>query len=101
MIVASDVDNPLLGPTGAAAVFGPQKGAGPEEVEILEPGLRHWSQLVSETTGRNDADRPGAGVAGGAGFGALALLGAEIRPGIELILDLIDSTAESPVLILS
>jgi glycerate 2-kinase len=89
IIVASDVDNPLLGPRGAAAVFGPQKGAAPQQVEALERDLRHWSQLVSNTIGRDDAQRAGAGAAGGTGFAALALLNAEIRPGIELILDLI------------
>jgi glycerate kinase len=71
-------------------VFGPQKGADPDEVQRLEQSLRQWSQLVSQATGRNDAERAGAGAAGGAGFAALALLNAEIRPGIELILDLID-----------
>ena len=90
IIVASDVDNPLLGLRGAAAVFGPQKGAAPQQVEALERGLRHWSQLVSNATGRDDAQRAGAGAAGGTGFAALALLNAEIKPGIELILDLID-----------
>jgi len=90
IIVASDVDNPLLGPRGAAAVFGPQKGAGPRQVETLEHALRHWSQLVGDAIGRYDAERPGAGAAGGTGFAALALLDAEIKPGIELILDLID-----------
>lgn len=90
IIVASDVDNPLLGPRGAAAVFGPQKGAAPQQVAALERDLQHWSQLVSNATGRDDAQRPGAGAAGGTGFAALALLNAEIKPGIELILDLID-----------
>ena len=71
-------------------VFGPQKGAGPHQVEALESGLRHWSQLVSNATGRDDAQRAGAGAAGGTGFAAVALLNAEIKPGIELILDLID-----------
>jgi glycerate 2-kinase len=93
IIIASDVDNPLLGLKGAASVFGPQKGAGPHEVETLERGLRHWSQLVSQATGRNDTERPGAGAAGGTGYAALALLNAEIRPGIELILDLINFDA--------
>jgi glycerate kinase len=93
IIIASDVDNPLLGPHGATAVFGPQKGAGPDEVETLERGLRQWSQLVSEATGRDDTERPGAGAAGGTGYAALALLNAEIRPGIELILDLINFDA--------
>jgi glycerate 2-kinase len=90
IIVATDVDTPLLGPRGAAAVFGPQKGASPPQVAELEQGLRHWSQLVSDATGREDAERTGAGAAGGTGFAALALLDAEIKPGIELILDLID-----------
>jgi glycerate 2-kinase len=90
IIVATDVDNPLLGPRGAAAVFGPQKGASPPQVAELEGGLRYWSQLVSDATGREDAERTGAGAAGGTGFAALALLDAEIKPGIELILDLID-----------
>jgi glycerate 2-kinase len=90
VIVASDVENPLHGPYGAAAIFGPQKGASPQQVAELERGLRHWSQLVSDATGREDAERAGAGAAGGAGFAALALLDAEIRPGIELILELIE-----------
>ena len=90
IMVASDVDNPLLGADGAAAVFGPQKGADTHQVEALERGVRRWSELVSRATGRNDADRPGAGAAGGAGFAALALLNAKIRPGIELILELVD-----------
>jgi glycerate kinase len=90
IIVASDVDNPLLGPRGAAAVFGPQKGAMAQQLEALERGLRHWSQLVANATGRDDAARPGAGAAGGTGFAAVALLDAEIKPGIAEILDLID-----------
>jgi glycerate kinase len=90
IIVASDVENPLHGPHGAAAIFGPQKGATPQQVVELERGLRHWSQLVSDATGREDAERAGAGAAGGAGFAALGLLDAEIKPGIELILDLIE-----------
>ena len=94
IIVASDVDNPLLGPKGAAAVFGPQKGAQPQDVSTLERGLRQWSELVSQATRRNDTERPGAGAAGGAGYAALAVLDAQIRPGIELILDLIDFDAK-------
>ena len=90
IMVASDVDNPLLGADGAAAVFGPQKGADTHQVEALERGVRRWSELASRATGRNDADRQGAGAAGGAGFAALALLNAKIRPGIELILELVD-----------
>ena len=90
LIVASDVDNPLLGPHGAAAVFGPQKGATPQQVEALERGLWHWSRAVSNAIGRDDVERAGAAAAGGTGFAASALLNAEIDSGIELILDLID-----------
>ena len=90
IIVATDVDNPLLGPDGATAVFGPQKGAEDLDLAILERGLTHWSKVVSAATGADKSEVPGAGSAGGAGFGAVALLGAEIRPGIELILEMID-----------
>lgn len=87
--VACDVDNPLLGPDGAAAVFGPQKGANSAEVEQLETALTVWAQVVADTTGADLADYSGAGAAGGTGFAALALLGADLRPGIELVLDLV------------
>lgn len=83
-IVACDVGNPLLGPDGAAPIFGPQKGATPEQVEELEAGL---AKLV-EKTGRNDlADCPGAGAAGGLGFGMMAFFGASILPGIKIVMD--------------
>ncbi len=88
-VVACDVDNPLLGPARAAAVFGPQKGAGPADVEQLDAALPVWAEVVAEATGVDLADRPGAGAAGGTGFAALALLGATLRPGIELVLDLV------------
>ena len=81
--VACDVRNPLLGERGAARVFGPQKGATPEEVEELERRLASMHEL------RGLADLAGAGAAGGLGA-ALAALGAELVPGIELVLDLID-----------
>jgi glycerate kinase len=89
VMVASDVDNPLLGPRGAAAVFGPQKGATVRDIDVLEAGLTAWARAVAETTGRDVAEQPGAGAAGGAGFAALAVLGAQIRPGIELVLELV------------
>ena len=87
--VASDVDNPLLGERGAPAVYGPQKGATPEQVEQLDTALAHWADVVEEVTGRVDRDHPGAGAAGGVGFGAVALLGASVRSGIDLLLDLV------------
>jgi glycerate 2-kinase len=85
IIVASDVDNPLTGPRGAAAVYGPQKGASPEDVELLDAALSRWATLIGVST----AELPGAGAAGGVGFAAMAVLGAELQPGIELILDLL------------
>ncbi|WP_350279644.1 glycerate kinase [Kribbella sp. HUAS MG21] len=89
VVVACDVDNPLTGPRGAAAVYGPQKGATPEQVAELDARLGAWADLVAERTGRDLRDAPGAGAAGGVGFAALALLDAELRPGIELVLDLV------------
>jgi glycerate kinase len=88
IVLASDVDNPLTGPRGAAAVFGPQKGASPADVPALDAGLRRWAAVVAATTGRDRSDEPGAGAAGGVGFAALAVLGARMRPGIDLVLEL-------------
>jgi glycerate 2-kinase len=91
-LLASDVDNPLLGPTGAAAVYGPQKGASPSEVRLLEAGLRRWADIaeaaVRRPAGPPAREAPGAGAAGGLGFAALLFLGARMRPGIELLLEL-------------
>jgi glycerate kinase len=89
VLVASDVENPLLGPRGAAAVFGPQKGASPADVEVLEVALSRWAAVTKSATGRDLAEAPGAGAAGGTGFGALAYLNARLVPGVELVLDLI------------
>jgi glycerate 2-kinase len=85
--LASDVDNPLLGPAGAAAVFAPQKGADGSDVAVLEAGLRRWAECVAAATGRDLSAAPGAGAAGGTGFAALAVLGARRRPGIDVVLD--------------
>lgn len=83
-----DVDNPLCGPEGAAAVFGPQKGAAAETIRLLDRGLHSLREVVYAETGRDLADVPGAGAAGGFGFGCMALLGGTLRPGIETLLDL-------------
>jgi glycerate kinase len=109
-VLAADVDSPLLGPAGAAAVFGPQKGATPGEVVRLEAALGHWAEVltaalhVPESTNRSQqahpavpestnrsrqAHLPGAGAAGGVGFALLAVLGAERRRGVDVVLDLI------------
>ena len=89
ILVAVDVDNPLLGPLGAAAVYGPQKGAGPDDVVALERALTRWADVVGRRVGDDHRDDPGAGAAGGVGFAAIAILGATLKPGIELILDLV------------
>jgi glycerate 2-kinase len=88
VVVACDVDNPLLGPHGAAAVYGPQKGATPQDVVTLDAALARWADVVEGAVGGGFRDRPGAGAAGGVGFAALAVLGAQMRTGIELVLDL-------------
>jgi glycerate kinase len=86
--LACDVTNPLLGPSGAPTVFAPQKGASPEQVLELEACLRHFAMVVTAATGRDDSLLPGAGAAGGVGYAALALLGARMRPGIEVVLEM-------------
>jgi glycerate kinase len=93
VILATDVVNPLTGPDGAAEVYGPQKGASPEQVIELASGLQRWAAVVAAATGTDRSQAPGAGAAGGVGFAALAVLGAQARPGIELVLDLVDFDA--------
>ena len=85
--VMCDVENPLCGPTGASAVFAPQKGADPAMVARLDQGLQHLAQVIQRDTGRSVANVPGAGAAGGMGAGCLAFLGAELKSGIECVLD--------------
>lgn len=90
IVLASDVDNPLLGARGAAAVFGPQKGASPADILHLEAGLAHFVAVLAETIGaqaRDAANAAGAGAAGGVGYAALAVLGATRRPGIDIVLE--------------
>src|ERR671911_493230 len=87
--VACDVDNPLTGPEGAAHVYGPQKGAGPGDVLLLDSALRRYARVLADDLGRDVAAIPGAGAAGGLGAGALALLGAELRTRLELGLGLV------------
>lgn len=88
LAIACDVDNPLVGPRGAARVFSPQKGASATTVETLEKALIHWSALVAAEAGADPACAPGAGAAGGAAYAALALLGARLEPGVDLLLEL-------------
>ena len=91
-VVACDVDNTLTGPRGSAAVFGPQKGASPADVETLDANLAHLVDVLAQALGpvaREGAVRPGAGAAGGVGYAAMTVLGAEPRPGIDVVLDLV------------
>ena len=88
LTIASDVQAPVLGPLGAAAVFAPQKGASPEQVAQLEAGLAHWCGVLEEAAGESVRDVPGSGAAGGSGA-ALIAVGGRIRPGAEVIADVI------------
>jgi len=84
--VACDVDNPLLGPNGASAVFGPQKGATPEKVRKLDKALSRFAVRVREDLGKDVANVPGAGAAGGLGAGCLAFLDAKLDKGIDIVI---------------
>lgn len=90
VVVASDVDNPLTGPRGASAVYGPQKGAGPEAVGVLDEALGHFAAVVHRDLGIDVRDVPGAGAAGGLGAGLVAFLGARLRPGFEVVAEALD-----------
>jgi glycerate 2-kinase len=84
--LVSDVDNPLTGPSGAAAMFGPQKGASPRDVEVLERGMRQFASVAARSIGHDMSSSPGAGAAGGTGFAALAVLGAQRVSGADFVL---------------
>lgn len=86
VIVASDVENPLCGERGAAKVYGPQKGANKEMVKILEKNLVHFARIVKKFLNKDVRDIPGAGAAGGLGAGLIAFMNAEIKPGIDIII---------------
>ena len=86
--IAADVDNPLCGPRGASHVFGPQKGASPQQVEVLDAALGRYASVVAATLGEDHSQLPGVGAAGGLGFAAKAFLHASFRPGIELVAEL-------------
>jgi glycerate kinase len=92
--VACDVSNPLLGPSGAAAVYGPQKGADPEQVADLDARLARYADALEGAVGRHERDTPGAGAAGGVGFALLAIqdrfAAFALRPGVELLMEATD-----------
>lgn len=87
ILVASDVTNPLCGERGASVVFGPQKGATPEMVQILDKNLRHYSEVLKQQLGIDIVDVPGAGAAGGLGAGLLAFTNSTMKKGIEIVIE--------------
>jgi glycerate kinase len=87
-VVASDVDNPLCGPHGAATVFGPQKGATPDDVRVLDAALAHYATIADAAMGTAAQAWPGAGAAGGLGYAARTFLNAAFRPGVALVAEL-------------
>ena len=87
---ATDVENPLCGPAGASHVYGPQKGASPDDVFLLDRALGHLAAVVHHDLGIALKDEPGAGAAGGLGFGLLAFCGARLRRGVDVVMDAVD-----------
>jgi len=103
ILIASDVRNPLFGPEGAAMVYGPQKGAEEKDVQFLDKGLIHYSQMIEQKTGRKVDNIPGSGAAGGIGAGFCAFFNAQITSGIQLIMELLhfDEEIRSSHLVIS
>ena len=91
--VACDVNNPLCGETGAAEIFGPQKGADAETVAYLDDALQRYGELLQHDLGRDVMEVPGAGAAGGLGAGLMAFTGAQLRPGADIVIDALDLDA--------
>ncbi|WP_285109973.1 glycerate kinase [Pediococcus sp. AC40] len=87
IIIASDVTNPLIGKQGASAVFGPQKGATPEMVQLLDQNLTHYAKVLQRDLGLDLANRPGAGAAGGLGAGLVAFTNATMKKGIDIVIE--------------
>ena len=90
IMVACDVDNPLCGPRGASAVYGPQKGATVEMVSQLDTALEKYACIAQQVTGKKVMDYPGAGAAGGLGAGLLLFTNAELRPGVDIVLEIMN-----------
>lgn len=85
--IASDVKNPLCGPEGASYVYGPQKGATPDIVKVLDNNLRHFAEVIKQDMGKDLLNIPGSGAAGGLGAGLMAFLNAEAKPGIDIVME--------------
>ncbi|WP_053143667.1 glycerate kinase [Pseudomonas sp. P97.38] len=91
--IAADVDNPLCGPQGASAIFGPQKGASAQQVQWLDAALGHFAEHCAQALRKDVRDEPGSGAAGGLGFAAKAFLGARFRTGVEVVAQLVGLAA--------
>ena len=89
VLIASDVSNPLCGPRGAARIYGPQKGATPEIIEELDESLAHFAEVIKRDLNKDIKDIPGGGAAGGLGAGLMAFLDAELKPGIEIMIEIV------------
>ena len=89
VLIASDVSNPLCGPKGASRVYGPQKGATPEMIKKLDESLAYFAEIIKRDLNKDIKDMPGAGAAGGLGAGLIAFLDAELRQGIEIIIEIV------------
>jgi glycerate kinase len=87
--IAADVNNPLCGPHGASAIFGPQKGASAEQVQQLDRALGHFAERCAQVLNKDVRDEPGSGAAGGLGFAAKAFLGAQFKAGVEVVAELV------------
>ncbi len=90
ILVACDVDNPLCGPSGASATFGAQKGASASDIEFLDRGLRHFSEKAAKLLSKTIADIPGAGAAGGMGAALLGFTSAQLKPGIDIVIETVN-----------
>jgi len=89
VLVASDVTNPLCGLKGASRIYGPQKGATPKIIEELDESLAHFAEIIKRDLNKDIKNMPGAGAAGGLGAGLMAFLDAELRPGIEIMIEIV------------
>jgi glycerate kinase len=96
IIIASDVNNPLCGSKGASHIFGPQKGADEAMVRRLDENLAHYADVVKAQLGADLAGQPGAGAAGGLGYGMLVFCGAKMKPGIETVMDTVEIDRHLP-----
>ena len=93
IVAATDVTNPLCGPDGASAIFGPQKGANADMVRELDAALANYARVVAQDVGRDVAEQPGAGAAGGLGAGMMAFAGATLKSGIDMVCEVLDFDA--------